>query len=200
MTGQKFEKLLVVSREPSKNGRAMWLCQCDCGNYTIVKGKQLLNGNTKSCGCLRKEVKIKHGKYNTRLYTIWRSMKQRCYNKNNIRYKHYGGRGVAVCDEWLNDFMTFYTWAVSHGYDDNLTIDRIDVNKNYEPNNCRWLTLPQQNRNTRRNRYFTINGVTKCLKDWCIQYNVPYSTVQHRLKQGSTIEEALSLSERSFIG
>lgn len=199
MTGKKFEKLLVVSREPSKNGRAMWLCQCDCGNSTIVKGKQLLNGNTKSCGCLRKEVKIKHGKYNTRLYTIWRSMKQRCYNKNNIRYNDYGGRGIAVCDEWRNDFQAFYTWAVLHGYDNNLTIDRIDVNKDYEPNNCRWLTLPQQNRNTRRNRYFTINGVTKCLKDWCIQYNVPYSTVRHRLKQGSTIEEALSLSERSFI-
>lgn len=119
-------------------------------------------------------------------------MNERCYNKNNKRYKDYGGRGIKICDEWLKDNTRFFNWALNNGYNDNLTIDRIDVNGNYEPNNCRWTTLQQQNRNTRRNRYFTINGVTKCLKDWCTHYNVPCNTVRYRLKQGLTIEQALT--------
>lgn len=121
-------------------------------------------------------------------------MNDRCYNKNNKRYKDYGGRGIIICDEWLNDNKRFFNWAKSNGYNDNLTIDRIDVNGNYEPNNCRWITLQQQNRNTRRNIYFTIKGVTKCLKDWCKDFNIPCSTVRYRLKRGLTIEEALTKS------
>lgn len=103
---------------------------------------------------------------------------------------------MAVCDEWLNDNRRFFEWAIHNGYADNLTINRIDVDGNYEPNNCRWITLQQQNRNTIRNRYFTINGITKCLKDWCISYNIPCSTVRYRLKQGQNIEQALEIDKK----
>ena len=128
-------------------------------------------------------------------------MKGRCYNKNHAKYKDYGRRGVAVCDEWRNDFMNFYNWSIQHGYNDTLTIDRIDVNGNYEPNNCRWATTKQQNRNTTRNVYYTINGETHCLGEWCELQGLNYQTVHSRLhKLGWNIYDALELNERSDIG
>lgn len=135
----------------------------------------LQSGSVKSCGCLHLEINrtilrtlnITHDKTNTKLYQVWSSMKQRCYHGNNKNYKHYGGRGIIMCDEWLNDFMNFYNWSMDNGYDDTLTIDRIDVNGNYEPSNCRWATMKQQNRNQRRTIYFTYNNETHCLKEWC---------------------------------
>lgn len=195
ITGQKFDRLTVIKYlYTSKYHKAVWLCKCDCGNFYKANTGNLTSGNTKSCGCLVKEGNNKsHGKTNTKLYNVWCAMKQRCYYENDKRYKNYGGRGIAVCSEWLNDFMAFYKWSIDNGYRDNLTIDRIDVDGNYEPNNCRWITMKQQLRNTTRNRYYTINSVTMCLKDWCEKYNLNYMKVYNRLKRGWNIERALEL-------
>lgn len=136
-------------------------------------------------------------KDNARLYNIWRNMKQRCYNKNHAKYKNYGGRGIQVCDEWRTDFMLFYNWAINNGYKDNLTIDRIDVNGNYEPDNCRWATPKQQSRNTTKNRYYTINNETHCLSEWCEILNLNYKTIYARIFEFNwPVMQALELEER----
>lgn len=136
----------------------------------------------------------KHGKRYSRLWNIWEHIKQRCYNHNN---KDYGGRSIAVCSEWRNDFQAFYDWAINNGYDDTLTIDRINVNGNYEPNNCRWVPNKQQARNRRNNRTFTINGETHCLSEWCEVLNLKRSTVSNRVNTlGWSIERALELEEK----
>lgn len=168
LTGQRFGRLTVVSRaENDKNKTPRWRCLCDCGKETVVLGHLLRNGNTRSCGCFGREQKsalmkkyclehkvrspahVTHNASKTRLYAIWCGMKGRCYGVKNSVYQYYGGRGIIVCNEWLHSFMAFRDWALSHGYQDDLTIDRIDVNGNYEPSNCRWLTLEDQQRNRR---------------------------------------------------
>lgn len=200
LTGQKFGRLTVLDRLHNYHEKnACWLCVCECGNLAKVNTPNLRSGRTMSCGCLRKEVNTKHGKYNTRLYDIWASMKKRCYYHKHKNYKFYGGRGVKVYDEWRNNFQTFYDWAMNNGYKSNLTIDRIDVNGNYEPNNCRWVTMKQQSRNTRRNRYFTYNGETHCISEWCEILGLNYNTINGRLRRKLTIEEALELNERGHV-
>lgn len=154
LIGQRFGRLLVIDRAGSnKYGRAMWLCLCECGNKSVKQGKLLLNGHCKSCGCGEYENRVNnctsHKLSNTRLYNIWCAMKQRCYYSKHKDYHNYGGRGIVVCDEWKNDFKSFYDWSVTHGYLDNLSIDRIDVNGNYEPKNCRWATSQEQRLNQR---------------------------------------------------
>lgn len=143
------------------------------------------------------KLNIKHGKYNTRLHSIWNSMITRCYSKHRKSYKNYGGRGIVVCIEWRNDFMTFYNWAYENGYNDKLTLDRINNDGNYEPNNCRWVDYKTQARNRRSNKMFTINDETHCLMEWCEILNVNYWKAQARVKKlGYTIEQALGLEER----
>lgn len=195
LTGQKFGRLTVLDRLHNYHDKKQthWLCVCDCGSLVEVFGFMLRNGNTKSCGCLNKEIITTHDKSNTRLYNIWTLMKARCYNKNNRAYHNYGGRGIAVCDEWKDDFQAFYVWSIENGYVENLSIDRINNNGNYSSNNCRWVTRKQQNRNTRRNRMYTINGVTKCLQYWCDYYKLNRSTVCNRLSKNWSIEKALEL-------
>lgn len=153
LTGQRFGRLTVVGRLPSKNKKTRWLCVCDCGQKTEAKTDHLLSGHTKSCGCLRyerlKESNTKHGNRRSRLYTIWEHMKQRCGNPQNKDFKYYGGRNIKVCAEWSDDFATFWAWALANGYREDLTIDRIDVDGNYEPQNCRWVTQAEQNKNKR---------------------------------------------------
>lgn len=165
--------------------RKYYLCTCECGKRVIVQKSHLISGDTKSCGCLCKDVAklkfTKHGKSNHPLSDVWNMMKQRCYNKNNKSYKNYGARGIKVCDEWKNNFKTFYDWAMENGYQDNLTIDRINVNGNYEPLNCKWVTQKQQQNNRTNNIRITYNGKTDTLSNWSICVGVSYNTLYKRI-------------------
>lgn len=161
--GERFGRLVVIERAddyaaPNGNRHVCWKCKCDCGNETAVDACLLATGHTKSCGCLKKEKltagNVKHGGRYDRLYKVLANMKNRCYNASSDDYKYYGGRGIKICDEWLNSYEAFKAWAISSGYDENAkhgdcTIDRIDVNGNYEPSNCRWVSMAVQSKNRR---------------------------------------------------
>ena len=155
IVGQKFGKWTVLKRAANgKTKSARWLCKCECGNTNIIRGADLRLGKTKSCGCARKErfkkMIYKHGLDGTRINRIYWGMKARCYNKNFHKYKYYGARGITICEEWKNDFLSFYSWAINNGYKNNLSIDRINNDGNYEPSNCRWATAVQQANNKRQ--------------------------------------------------
>lgn len=187
-TGQKFGRLTIVKLDhikeyisPTgiKSNREYYLCKCDCGKETIlIKSSLIKNNPTKSCGCFIKnhvselhKKNITHGKTKTTLYRVWQNMKARCYNKNLTQYKDWGGRGIIICNEWRYDFQAFYDWSIDNGYKSNngrniLTLDRIDVNGNYEPSNCRWATAKEQARNQRTNHLITYNGETHCIAEW----------------------------------
>ena len=189
LIGRKFYDLTVVEKIYINN-ISFWKCKCSCGNFKNVKTTDLKRGHVKSCGCKFKG-KTKKNTHNNRIYNIWYNMKRRCYKENYKDYKNYGLRGIIICDEWLEDFMNFYVWSIKNGYKDNLTIDRIDVNGNYEPSNCRWIPLEEQLHNQRKNLLYYYKGENKCLSELCLKYKMPYTTVRARLKKGKTIQQAL---------
>lgn len=201
MTGKKFGRLTVLERTGLDGSRrVVWRCRCECGNETNVTGTLLRRGVTKSCGCIRNEMiaeigrqsSTKHGMADTRLYSEWRTMKTRCSNPRNHKYESYGARGITVCPEWSESFEAFRDWAFANGYRDDLTIDRIDGNGNYEPSNCRWATQKEQQNNRCNNRMLTYNGKTQTLQQWAEEIGMKSRTLQMRLRRGWTDEEAIT--------
>lgn len=204
LTNKKFGRLTVIKRvENAKDGHAQWLCKCECGNYKIICGRSLQKGVTLSCGCLISEIttkrNTKHNLYNSRIYSIYKDMKKRCYNKNNKSYENYGGRGIKICDEWLNKengFINFYNWAINNGYKVDLTIDRINVNGNYEPSNCKWATIKEQANNRRSNHLITYNGETHNITQWAEILNISYGALKNRIRNGWDIEKAFNTPQK----
>lgn len=200
LIGKKFNRLTVIKRVGSdKYGNIKWLCICDCGNTTIVAGNELKRGGVKSCGCFRKQfakqrassvaLHKKHGKRQTRLYTIWEGIKQRCYNEHSINYNNYGGRGIKVCDEWSNSFESFYNWAIQNGYEESLTIDRINNEDGYNPNNCRWVSNLEQQNNRRNNIQISHFNKTQSLSKWAKELNIPYHILYYNIKHGLSLQQ-----------
>lgn len=198
LTGKQFGRWSVISfievREvgKAKVKKAFWLCECQCDKHTRreVPSDSLKCGNSKSCGCLKVESTIKRstkhgyarrGKNGTSIYHVWHEIKARCFNQNDKAYTNYGGRGISMCDEWKNSFIAFKDWAYSNGYQEGLTIDRIDNNGNYEPDNCRWVNYKVQANNTRSCRYLEINGERKTISQWCDVYGISSSVVYTRI-------------------
>lgn len=214
--GERYGRLTVIkfAGHSGKNRGALWLCRCDCGTETLSRGTDLRSGKKKSCGCLQREIakatvekyihspefklpdNTKHGLHDTRLFSIWCCMKVRCYNKNSTHYKYYGGKGVTICSEWLNDFKAFYDWAMSNGYKDCLTIDRIDNNGNYCPGNCRWITHNEQILNRSNTVYVEYNGERKPLAVWCRMYGVNYKTAHAKYRKGLPPEVYLTPTQK----
>lgn len=197
LSGQRFGRLVVIGRDLSnKSKRVYWICKCDCGGVKSIEGTRLKNKNTVSCGCFRREEsanrKTTHNLTNTPLYAEWARIKRRCYNKNMKCYKDYGGRGITVCKEWLNDPASFIEWSKSHGYHEGLSLDRIDNNGGYSPDNCRWTTKKVQANNTRRNHYITFNKETHTLSEWSEKMNINYSVLKYRIKSGWSVEKAFN--------
>ena len=208
--GQRYGRLTVLKIDESKAGGRQgyyYICRCDCGNIVSVRGN-ILGKNTNSCGCLKREQDKKNlGRYTTgeshsKLACIWYHMKSRCNNERDTNYKRYGARGIKVCEEWENDFLSFKAWAEKNGYKEGLTIDRINANGDYEPSNCRWLTRSDQQNNKRTTLVIFHNGEYKSLKE---AYNeekpdIAYQTVRMRYHKGITDPEELFKKDRKYRG
>lgn len=206
LTGRRFKKLTVIEKAYKDGYFVYWRCKCDCGNETIVYSSNLTRGVTRSCGCYKKErtkeTNVIHGDTKTRLYNIYLGMKNRCYNEREPAYHSYGGRGIKVCNEWLakeTGYITFKKWALENGYSDKLTIDRIDVNGNYEPSNCRWVDVYTQANNKRTNRYFIHDGKKKTMMEWSKELGISYSTIQYRLSKHRPLIEVFGIEMKEAL-
>ena len=204
LTGQRFGRWTVVARAgaDSAGKNSTWLCRCDCGNEKIVSKVSLKNGSSKSCGCYNSElekqrIKVLHdqrrGEYPRidRLFRIWRKMRNRCLSPQNCSFKDYGGRGIEICSEWDN-FYEFQEWALNSGYEPTLTLDRIDVNGNYSPENCRWVNIKVQERNKRKTIWLTLNGTKKSMADWSDEVGISWKTLHSRYVRGWSDERILT--------
>ncbi len=205
LTGMVFGRLEVINRtddyiSPKGEHKSRWLCKCQCGNVTEVTGADLLRGDTKSCGCYQREFrsinKSTHGQSKSRLYQVWKNIKARCYNPHHKNYADYGGRGIVMCPEWKESYESFYEWAKTNGYREDLTealtVDRIDNNGNYEPNNCRMVNRVVQANNRRNSILVTYNDETHPIKWWANKIGIPYNTLYGRITRGWDIKRALT--------
>lgn len=199
LSGKSFGRLTTINVSSfSKSGGAIWKCRCSCGNFKDVRATHQKSGLIASCGCLRKEVagnlRKSHGKSKTRLYRIWEDMKSRCNNPNTGNYSFYGKRGISVCLQWSNNFEVFFEWATSNGYDDSKSIDRIDVNGNYEPSNCRWADIHTQSTNKTTNIYLNYNGKKMTISEIAELIGIsPYTLYSRLNKLKWNAEEAVSV-------
>lgn len=192
-----YGRLTVLEFIERKDKKTYWKCKCECGKEITIPIIYLTTGDTKSCGCLRKEIASKRQKEkafvkNHRLYGIWQDMKRRCYNSNRKAYKYYGAKDIKVCIEWKNNFKAFQEWAFENGYNNNLTIDRIDNSKDYEPSNCRWVTTFEQNNNLSTNHKIIYKGKTyNTMSSFCREKKINYDKFRQKIRKGDTVEEAL---------
>ena len=198
LTGRIFGNWTVLGYV----GESYWLCKCKCGKEKSVNSYNLINQKTRSCGCLKNKDKITHHQSNSKLYNVWRGIKTRCYNKNSNKFYLYGGRGISMCDAWKNNFSLFLDWSLKNGYTETgkygeYTIDRINLNGNYEPSNCRWVNLFVQANNTRKNKLITYKHQTHTLGEWSRLCNINYRTLYTRIfKLHWDIEKALSTATK----
>lgn len=206
LTGQDFGYLHVegeayVRKRKSGSNVYYWKCTCSlCGKTTTASTQTLRSGHKRSCGCLHKspppEYVTKHGKSDTRLYNVWKSMKQRCYDKNCSAYKDYGARGIEACEEWRNDFQSFYDWSMANGYQEHAvsracTIDRMNNDGNYEPGNCQWVDMLTQSNNRRDNHCIEYKGIKYTLAEAEVVFGIPQATLRRRLKRGMSVKQAI---------
>ena len=203
MSGLRFGRLVVIEQAGNaKHGGALWKCRCDCGSEKIVRGADLRNGHTQSCGCIHTEGLVarneKHGGSGSRLHTIWSGMKQRCSDPQAINYPNYGGRGITVCDEWAESFEAFRNWALANGYRDDLTIDRKENDGPYSPENCRWATREEQDGNRRKLYRITHNGETHTVREWSEILGIPADRIRDRFKRGLPPERVLAQRNLNF--
>ena len=192
LMGQKFGRLTVTGEAPNSGEATRWVCLCDCGNELIVRSQSLKKGNTKSCGCLRAEMMTTHGLIDHPLYSVYQGIKGRCYQKSNRTYENYGGRGIRMCDEWHNDPSAFIKWAEDAGWSPGLTIDRLDNDKDYGPDNCKISTMKEQARNRRTTQKIMYNGEERLALDLIEESGLRACTVRGRVAWGWSWEEALN--------
>lgn len=198
--GTRFGRVVIIEEIEPKNKNRQFLCICDCGNECNKSIKTLFKQGISSCGCYQTEYNNSakterrtenHPYLHTRLYSIWLGMKKRCFNKNSRAYKWYGSKGIIVCDSWKNRFINFYEWSIKNGYSDDLTIDRIDSNGNYEPSNCRWIPWSDQNNNKTTSKILRYQGENISAIDLSRKYNICYTTLIGRLKRGWSVKSAI---------
>lgn len=187
LTGKKFNRLTVMRlTDERRNSQRVWECLCTCGRRCYVRSHTLVSGEAKSCGCIFKERNFKHGYsniFNGRLQRIHNGILTRCYNPNHHSYQNYGARGIAVCDEWKS-LENFANWALANGYEDNLSLDRINSSGNYEPSNCRWATRREQANNTRKNRFIEVDGVVMTIANAARKFGIKPATLLYRINKG----------------
>lgn len=205
LTGQKFERLTVVSKElPDSTGSIIWKCKCECGKDVYARGNALRKGLVKSCGCYKKDIlptiNTKYKDCPKRLYKIYYGMLGRCYSEGNSAYNNYGGRGIQVCSEWKNSFTSFWEWSINNGYSAKLSIDRKDNEAEYSPDNCRWVSDYEQSRNKRSSVFLTLNNKTLPIEIWAKDLNLKLSTLYTRKFRGWSDHEILTIStDRSTL-
>lgn len=202
LVGQRFGRWVVLEQAESQHKKTMWRCRCDCGTERIVCGTNLVQGISKSCGCLNRERTIerniantKHHTKSNRLYRIYYGILTRCLNEKSPNYQLYGAKGVTVCKEWKDNYEAFKEWSLKNGYRDDLTIDRINPKGDYEPSNCRWATPKEQATNRSNVKLYTYNGKTLCISDWAKEFGIKYITLYQRLKKGIPFEEAILVTK-----
>lgn len=205
LTGIQFGRLIAIKTIGLDNNKGyIWECKCECGTICQVRSHDLVRGATKSCGCLHRETIVGnkfatiHGQYGTDLFNTWRHIKERCLLTYNKNYNHYGGRGITICNEWKENYFVFKDWSINNGYSKGLSIDRINNDGNYEPNNCRWTTMKVQGNNRSTNIFVTYQDKTQTLSQWSEEKGINKGTLYGRFRKGWKDEKLFSEPDKRF--